>query len=437
MAGPLLITDSDITGVLKRVYESYRMNAFPIATPLLAQLKKGKAGGPEGMRWGGEGVFWDVVLTRPVGMSASQLGFFPPTAQAVEKQANVGIKRTYVSRQVDALAIQGTQENVAAYIPLARKIIREALDAARLGQQEVLHGDGRGIKALVTVVTDTTHITVQSPYGLAGAGRGGLLVDKGMFIAVLDTSAGDAILGTATITAVVNTNDDAALTLDTAIAGMAATDKVVAAATATDTSFNNYPNGLINLLNRGGSFASVHGITQATDARWDTTRLVAGSDTPDANQPSEMDLFELATRVAGSSGKDAQVTPNEFLCQTTPGVRKKLAEAFLGQRQLRPEDFKPIEGGFKAVEVFGIAILADFWTPAGTLYLIHKPSLSWVDRLDWQKLAYEGAGPWRFIAGRDAYEVNFGSYWNTAVINRICHGMITGYTDTVRYDHTK
>lgn len=437
MAGPLLITDSDITGVLKRVYESYRMNAFPIATPLLASLKKAKAGGPEGMRWGGEGVFWDVVLTRPVGMSASQAGFFPPTAQAVEKQANVGIKRTYVSRQIDALAIQGTQENVAAYVPLARKIIREALDAARLGQQEVLHGDGRGIKALITVATDTTHITVQSPYGVAGAGRGGLLVDKGMFIAVHDTSAADAILGVATITLVVNSGDDAALTLDTAIAGMAVGDKVVAAATLTDTSFNNYPNGLINLLNRGGSFASVHGLTQATDARWDTTRLIAGTDTPDAAAPSEFDLFELATRVAGSSGKDAQVTPNEFLCQTTPGVRKKLAESFFGQRRLTPDDFKKIDGGFKAIEVFGITVLADFWTPSGTLYLIHKPSLSWVDRLDWQKLAYEGAGPWRFIAGRDAYEVNFGSYWNTAVINRICHGMITGYTDATRYDHVK
>jgi hypothetical protein len=412
------------------------MNAFPIATPLLAQLKKAKAGGPEGMKWGGEGVFWDVVLTRPVGMSASQAGFFPPTAAAVEKQANVGIKRTYVSRQIDALSIQGTQENVAAYVPLARKIIREALDAARLGQQEVLHGDGRATKALIVSSADTTHFVCDSPYGIAAAGRGGLLIDKGMFISVRTGLAG-AIRGTATITLVVNSGDQATVTLDTAIAGMTAGDGVRAAATTTDDSLDNYPNGLINLLNRGGSFASVHGLTQATDARWDTTRLVAGTDTPDAAQPSEMDLFELATRIAGSSGKDAQVTPNEFLCQTTPGVRKKLAEAFLGQRQLRPEDFRPIEGGFKAVEIFGIAVLADFWTPAGTLYLVHKPSLSWVDRLDWQKLAYEGAGPWRFIAGRDAYEVNFGSYWNTAVINRICHGMITGYTDTVRYDHVK
>lgn len=439
MAGqdnPLLITDTDIAGVLKRVYESYRMNAFPIATPLLAQLKKGKGGGPENMRWGGEGVFWDVVLTRPVGMSASQLGYFPPNAKAVEKQASVGIKRTYVSRQIDLLSIQGTSENVAAYIPLARKIIREALDAARLGQQEVLHGDGRAIKALLVSTADTTHFVADSPYGVAASGRGGLLLDRGMFISVRAGAAG-AIRGTATITAVTNSGDQVTVTLDTAIAAMAAGDSVRAAATATDDSMDNYPNGLINLSNRGGSFNSLHGLSAATDSRWDSTRLVAGTDTPDAAQPSEMDLFELSQRLAGVSGKDATVTPDEFLCQTTPGIRKKLAESFLGQRSLRPEDFRPIEGGFKAIEIFGISVLADFWTPAGTVYLIHKPSLAWVDRMDWVKVAYEGAGPWRFIPGRDGYEVNFGSYWNTAVLNRIGLGLITGYTDTVRYDHVK
>jgi hypothetical protein len=433
---PLLITDADISGVLKRVYESYRMNAFPIATPLLAQLQKAKPGGPQNVKWGGEGVRWDVVLTRPVGMTASQLGYFPPTAKATEQQASEGIKRTYVSRQIDALSIAGTSDNVAAYIPLARKIIREALDAARLGQQEVLHGDGQGIKALITTVTDNDTVIVQSPYGVASAGRGGLLLDKDMYVAVLDANGANAVLGRTTLSSVTNSGDSATLEFGTAIAGMEVGDKIVAA-TESDTSFNNYPNGLMNLLNSGGSYASIHGLSASDHSRWDTTRLTAGTDTADASAPNEMDLFELSARVAGVSGKDAMASPGEFLVQTTPGVRKKLAESFLGQRSLRPDDFRPIKGGFKAIEVFGMPVLADYWTPAGTLYMVHLPSIAWVDRMDWQKLAHEGAGPWRWIDGRDAYEVNWGSYWNTLVLNRICHGIITGYTDTVRYDHVK
>lgn len=418
-------------------YEDFRATTFPIATPLLANIPKGKSGGPQNFMWGGNGVFWDVVLTRPVGMSASQTGHFPPGAEAVERQANVGIKRTYVQRQIDALAIQGTKDKKAAYIPLARKIATEALDAARLGQQEVLHGDGRGVKGLITVVTSTTVVDVGSPYGLSGAGQGGLLLDQGMFIAVLDTSASDAVLGTATVNSAVNAGDTVTLTLDTAITGMAVGDKIVAASTATSNSFNNYPNGLLNMLNFGGSFASIHNIDQASFARWDTTRLVAGTDTGDASQPDEFDVWELAQRIAGLSGKDAQLKPKQFLLQTTPGIHKRLAQSFLGQRRLTPEDFQNIRGGYKALTVFGLPMLKDFWNPAGVVYLVHLPSVAWVDRQDWVRLSFEGSGPWRFISGRDAYEINFGSYWNTAVVNRISHGLISGYTDTVRYSHVK
>lgn len=434
-ANPLVITNTDISGVLKNVYESFRINAFPKLTPLLAQLKKAKPGGPERMQWGGNGVYWDVALTRPTGMTASDAGFFPPTAVAVEKQANVGIKRTYVTREIDALAIQGTQANQAAFIPLARKIVTEAMDAAQLGQQEVLHGTGLGIKGLIGSVTNTTTIVVTSPYGIASSGRGGLLLDVNMYVAVLDASASFAILGRATITAAVNSGDNVTLTLDTAIAGMAATD-VVVAATASDTSYGSVPNGLANMLNRGAAYDSLHGITAATYARWDTTRLTAGTDTPDANQPTEMDVWDLATRVANKSGKNPKTNPGEFLLLTTPGIEKKLAESFLGQRRWDMASDVTLKGGFKALNIAGLPLVSDYWCPAGTLYLVHIPSLSWVDRQDWVKLSYEDSGPWRFIDGRDAYQVNFGAYWNTAVLQRNSHGMITGYTDTARYDHT-
>lgn len=433
MSNPLLITDSTIDGVLKRIYEKFRVDTFPRLTPLLAQLKKGKPGGPERMRWGGDGIYWDVVLTRPVGMTASPAGYFPPTAAATEKQANVGIKRTYVTREIDALAEAGTRAKNASFINLARKITTEAIDASRLGQQEVLHGTGRGIKGLITVATDTTHIIVESPYGIAGAGRGGLLLDVGMYIAVLDTGSSDAVLGRATITVAANSGDAVTLTLDTAVSGMAVGDKVVPATTS-DTSLDNVPNGLQNMLNAGGSFASLHGLDQGTYPRWDTTRLVAGTDTPDANQPTEMDIWELATRVANVSGKDPKTKPGQFLLLTTPGIEKKLAESFLGQRRFQADDKIVLKGGFSAVRIAGLAVVSDFWCPAGVIYLIHLQSLSWVDLMDWRRLVFEGSGPWRFIAGRDAYQVNFGAYWNTAVLRRNAHGIISGYTDTVRYD---
>lgn len=432
MSTPLLITNADITGVLKQVYLKYRTQSFPILTPLLANMKKLKPG-MASARWGGAGVYFDAVLTRPVGLSNSDSGYFPPTAQAIERQANIGIRRSYVTRQIDNLAIQGTASGQAGFVSLARKVMQEAQDAAKLGQQEQLQGDGRGIKGIVASSADTTHCVVSSPYGLASAGQGGLALDVGMYIAVRDTT-GVTMRGKATITAATNSGDNVTLTLDTAVTGLAATD-IIVAATVSDDSYNQYTNGLLNITNRAAGFNSLHGITSASFSRWNVTTMVAGTDTVDAGRPTEMDVWQLATLVANRSGKSPFESPDEFIVMTTPGVYRALAESFLGQRQWTMNDAVTLKGGFKAVQVCGLPVIQDPWIPAGTLYLIHLPSLIWVDLMDFQPVSYEGVGPWRFVAGRDAYEWSFGSFWNIGTIQRNAHGVITGYTDTVRYSY--
>lgn len=432
MAAPLLITNADITGVLKQVYLKYRTQTFPILTPLLANMKKLKPG-MASARWGGQGVYFDAVLTRPVGLSSSDSGYFPPTAQAIERQANIGIRRNYVTRQIDGLAIQGTASSQSGFVSLARKVMQEAMDAAKLGQQEQLQGDGRGIKGIVVSSADTTHCVVSSPYGLASSGQGGLALDVGMYIAVRDTT-GVTLRGKATITVATNSGDNVTLTLDTAVAGLAATD-IIVAATASDDSYNQYTNGLLNITNRAAGFNSLHNISAASFSRWNVTTMVAGTDTADASRPTEMDVWQLATLVANRSGKSPFESPDEFLVLTTPGVYRALAESFLGQRQWTMNDAVTLKGGFKAVQVCGLPVIQDPWVPAGTLYMIHLPSLIWVDLMDFQPISYEGVGPWRFVSGRDAYEWSFGSFWNCGTIQRNAHGVITGYTDTVRYSY--
>jgi len=121
---------------------------------------------------------------------------------------------------------------------------------------------------------------------------------------------------------------------------------------------------------------------------------------------------------------------------TTPGVAKKLMESMVGQRRFTAGEFATtIKGGYKAIEVCGIPCVTDYYVPAGTIYLLHIPSLAWVDAKDWGFVEFEGAGPWRWIQNRDAFETTYGWYGNLACIARNAHGSITGYTDTVRYSH--
>jgi hypothetical protein len=436
MPAPTVITDSEISGLLKNVYSQYREKVQNLVTPLLAQLDKAKAGGPRNMRWGGNNVFFDVVVGRPAGATFSQSGYFPPDTTAREVQGNVGVVRSYTTRQIDGLAFVGTQSKDAAFTTIATKTMEEIKEASKLLMQQALHNKADGIVALIGTASTTTSIIVSSPYGLANAGQGGLLLSVGDYIAVLDaTDSFATVLGRASITAISNSGDNATLTLGTAINGMAATDAIVKA-TASDTSYNAAMNGLINITNRGGSYASLHNISASTYAIWDSVRMVAGTDTPDATQPTESDIWDLIQRISGRSGKDAMTRPQDFFLMTTPGLGKKLMESMVAQRRFTAGEFSTtIKGGYKAVEVCGIKCFLDYYVPAGTIYLLHLPSLAWVDAKDWGFVEFEGAGPWRWTSGRDAFETTYAWYGNLACLARNAHGIITGYTDTQRYSH--
>jgi hypothetical protein len=435
VANPTLITDAELTGLLKNVYSQFREKVQNLVTPLLAQLEKGRSGGPRNMRWGGNNVFFDVVTGRPAGATFSASGYFPPDTTATEVQANVGIVRAYTTRQVDGLAFVGTQSKDAAFTTIASKTMEEIKDASMLLMQQALHNKADGVVALIGTASSTTSIIVSSPYGIANSGQGSLLLSVGDYIAVLDSSSSDAVLGRSAITAITTSIDNATLTLGTAISGMASTDKIVKA-TASDTSFNGAMNGLISITNRANGYASLHNISNATYTIWDATRMAAGTDTPDATQPTESDIWDLIQKIAGRSGKDANVKPKDFLLMTTPGMAKKLMESMVAQRRFTAGEFgTTIKGGYKAIEICGIPCVTDYYVPAGTIYLLHIPSLSWVDAKDWGFVEFEGAGPWRWLSGRDAFETTYGWYGNLACLARNAHGSITGYTDTARYSH--
>lgn len=442
MPGPTLITDSDLSGLLKNFYTQYRLKAQNTVTPYFAQLQRAKAGGPRNIRWGGNGAFWDVITGRPAGGTWSAAGFFPPDTFAQEKQASTGVARAYVTRQIDGLVGLGTKSKEVAFDTILRKTAEEITDASRLLMQGALHGAGSGVLAVIGTVSSTTSIIVAKPYGVTGAGQGSLLLAPGDYIGVLD-STGATLRGKASISAIGTvsaTSVNATLTLATAIAGMLATD-IVVKATTSDTSYSstagaNVINGLINITNRGGSYGTLSGLPAGTYPIWDCVAMVAGTDTPDAAQATESDIWDLIKRVAGWSGKDAMLNPKEFLLMTTPGMAKQIMESFVGQRRFTEGFDSNIKGGYRSVEICGIPCFEDYYVPAGTIYLIHLPSVAWVDAKDWGFVEFEGSGAWRWIQGRDAFETTHSYIGNHVALLRNPHGSISGYTgDTTFYTH--
>ena len=433
MANPILITDTELQGNLKNVYSDIRQNLFPISTVLFAQIKKEGPGGMRNLKWGGKNVFFDVITNPPVNWGTSDAGYLPNSSETTEVQGNVGVRRFYVTREFDNLAIVGTQSKQAAFLSLKAKITEEIDGAMQLGMQEHVHGNGLGIRAIISSSADTTHCVATSPYGISGAGQGGLWLYPGMYVAVLDTT-GATTRGKSKISTVVNSSDNITITFDTAISGMVSTD-IIVAATANDTAYNQYANGLMNITNRSGSFASLHGISASSYARWDATRFVAGTDTDSADDPNEMDVWKLAATIGAKSGKRPLANPDEFLLVGTYGLQQKFIASFLAQRRFNVTAGEELElnGGYKALKLHNMAFVADEYQPAGTLYCVHKPSLAWVDAADWSPVQYENSGAVRFIDGRDAFQTSFKVYFNLMTFQRNAHGSITGYTDTSRF----
>lgn len=431
---PQLISDTEVAGMLKRLYDNLSVDFFPQSTVLLANLQKAGPGGPFNMRWGSDGIRYNAVTGSPVGLTSSPSGYLPPDATRTEVQGLIDIQRVYVRRQVDMKLIQGTTSKEAAYRTIGTKVVGEAKAAYKRGMQFYAHGDATGVRAIIDSVTDGDTIVVDNPNNLADSGQGGLHLGKGMYIAILDTSASDAVLGRAYISSMTTSGDLTTLELSASIAGTAAGDKIVAC-TASDTEFNNAPNGLINLSNRGGSFASVHGVSATTYPESAPVRMVAGTDTPTTTDFTEEDVWELIARVAGKSGFDANEQGSDFLIITTPGLVKRLAQSFFGQRQWAMQSKVTLKGGFNAVEICGVPVVGDPHTPAGTVYLIHLPSLCWVDGKDFGAVAFNDAGVWRWIADRDAYETSWSHFFNFGAPQRNAIGSITSFSDSARYTH--
>lgn len=431
---PVAIDNTEVAGMLRRLYDDLSVDFFPQSTVLLANITRGGPGGPFDMRWGGANVYYNAVLGSPVGLVSSSGGYLPPDHQRTEVQGSIDVQRAYVRKQIDMKLIVGTQSKAAAYRTIGTKVVGEAKAAYKRGMNRYAHGAGDGVLALVTTFTSATSIVVQSPYGISGAGQGGLHLGVGMYVALIDVSNSDAVLGAAYISALSHSGDSTTITLaGSGISGGATGDKLVAASTATQNEYNAVPNGLANITNRGGSYTSLHTISATTYTETAPVRMVAGTDTPSAAEITEEDVWELMAKVAGKSGFDPRQDPDDFLIVTTPGLEKRLAFSFFGQRAWMMAPKAELKGGFKGVNICGVTVVSDPHCPAGTLYLIHKPSLCWINGKDFGAVTFNDASVWRWVADRDAYETSWSEFVNFGAPQRNAHGSITGFTDTSRY----
>lgn len=411
----------DFQDVLKTVYLPVRRKLFPRMTPVLAAARRG---GPNTVTYGGNDLVFDVKVERRGGFSASAKGFLPEAKNAREKQGRLSIARTYARSALDGLALKANSRKKDGFISTAAKVTEDIMEQWQFEQSRIIHSDSLAIRAVVDTVTDTTHIIVDNPYGITGAGPGNLHLVVGDDIAVL-TSAG-VQRGKASITDISLSGDAATLTLSAAIASMQAGDIVVSAPptaiSSSDNSWGAEPYGLKAIIDVEDAFTTFEGIT---DDRWVAQKITSTS-------VDEKVVMRLLNTIRARAGVEWRGNPSAMLLLTTTGIWQAYGDTLLGIRRYDAPTMT-IEGGFTATKVAGAALLDDPWCPRGRLYAIHGPDLIFVDLMDFGELSYQDAPTWSRSTDRDAWEAAYGAYWNFGVTRRHSHGVISGITDTVNY----
>lgn len=412
----------DASDFLKNVYLSVRKKAFPLMTPALAAAKKGN---PERVRYAGNDLFFTTKLGRRGGIVSSGLGFIPDSKMADERQGRLGIARTYARVAVDGLSARASEDPKGAYISLAKKLVEDVLEEWQLTQERVLFGDGLGVYAIIDTVNSTTSIIVDNPYGITDAGPGNLHLTVGDVVSIRN-SAGTTHRGKAEITAISLSGDAATLTLGTAISGMVAGDLVcvgVPTAThSTDDSFGAEPYGFKAFVDVENNFATFQNINHP---RWLGQKLTSTS-------VDETIVMRLLNTIRSRAGVDWRTDPKALLLITTTGIWDAYGQSLLGLRRFDAPTMT-LNGGFKAVQVAGAALLDDPWAPRGRIYAIHTPDTVFIDLMDFGKLSYQDSPVWTRAADQDAFESVYATYWNYGVFRRSAMGVISGITDTVNY----
>jgi hypothetical protein len=324
--------------------------------------------------------------------------------------AIVGIKYHAYGMSISDQAVrQADGANDGAFVNLLDEETKGLAKDMRKDMNRQIFGSQNGLLASVASGTSSTVVVTDSVQYLG--------VGDPIDVLVRATGAvGAAGVASATITAIVPSTKT--VTFSPAAAGTPDNTYGIYLAG----SYGNEMEGLRFMIGTG---RTLHGINSATAGNefWNSTVKAAGGLAGES-------LFE---QVADEIGAAGQGEVDTFL--TTRGIRRRLADTFQSQKRYNDAQATKIHGGYTAIFVNEIPVIADDDVPKGYVFAINNDAFKWfeVAKPDWLKskdgvvfhLGTSSGGSGR-KAQWDAWFVWYAALGLTAP-NRV--GVITGATD--------
>jgi len=284
-------------------------------------------------------------------------GTLPVAQPGAWQDAIYRITYQYMAIELTDAAIKQSTTNEGAFISLLDAETKDASNSLKKDMNRQVYGTGDG--KLATLTATTTAGTV-------------LTVDSVQYIQVGDPV--DVIK-----TADGTTGGGAVAT--TVTARNAAESKITIAATVTAGSEygvyisgdrSNEINGLRQMLGKNREFAGINSATAGNEF-WNSPVLEAGSSESSTAVAGESLFEQLADQVGASGQGEVEV----FL--TTRGIRRRLADTYQSQKRYTNAENVNIHGGYSAIMVNEMPVIADDDAPKQWIFGLNKDSFRWFE----------------------------------------------------------
>jgi hypothetical protein len=304
-------------------------------------------------------------------VSTGDAGTLPNAGRQDWEDAIIPLRYHYAGVELTDVAIEATQSSEGAFISVMEAESRGVAQDMKKQINRQAYGTGDGAMATVSGTPGAgTSITVDSVQYL----KTGMVVD----IVLKATGATtNGVLATTITNVTPSTNT---ITIGTATAGATANTYGVylsngVAPASGGSSRNNEMDGLRNIT---GNSRVLHSIDSsvAGNQYWDSAASLDATGGAGGTAIVGESFYEqIADFVGGVGNGDVEV----FL--TSRGMKRRLADTYQSQKRFNDATAVTVHGGYTAILVNEIPVIADDDCPKGFAFAINRSALKWFEQV--------------------------------------------------------
>lgn len=282
----------------------------------------------------------------------------PVAGRQTWQDAIVNIRYHYYGIELTDPSIEASRSNEGAFISLLQAETQAVARDMKKDIQRQVFGTGDGV--LANVRASSVAAGPPQPVNVDDV----QFIKVGDFVDVLVNATGATTNGvvSAEVTATDNTAGSETITLDTILAGTVDTTYSV----YVTGSYANEMDGLRNIIDTS---RTLHSIDSSSNSFWDAKTRDAGGAVAGES------LFE---QIADDVGEGGNGEIEVFL--TSRGIKRRLADTYQSQKRFNDARAVDIHGGYTAIMVNELPVVADDDCPKGNVFGINKGSFKWFEQ---------------------------------------------------------